>query len=256
MRKFLVYLIIFVFAIGLGYWAQQLKPSEDPLVLTIDTDYVIAYQEDGIFDVIMFTNAPSHPLFKKDHVLRVIMKDETKDMFFELNLSNLSLGSQEMYLHQIWTRMIFSFSIPYFSEDVMIEDASLSIELFDEQNYQVRLGQFYLYSGYQEIDWTHLSGQKQSQVLLSRLGTIYIGLSNDAYHVSKVSLGGLDDSTFDHQNDELIIHIPNEAYLLFDPAILITFEDGSVGLIPNFLYIIDHMLLKESGPLINHYALY
>ncbi len=256
MRKFLLYLIIFLGAMGLGYLAQKVQPKEEPVVLTIDTEYVISFQEEGRFDVILFTNQKTHPLFQKDYVLRVMLHDTSLDLFFELNLLDITEGTKEIYLHETFTRMIFSFSIPYFSEDLFVDDAMLSFELFDQESYLFRIGKFALFTHYPTIDWTHLSGRKSDGMLLSRLGLAYIGLDQETYHVTKVSIGFMDDLHFTHENNELIIDVPNEDYLLYDPAILITLEDLSLWLVPNFLYIIDHMLLKESGPLINHYALY
>jgi len=256
MRKFLLYLIIFFGAIGLGYFAQKVKPKEEPLVLTIDTDYVIAYQEGGRFEVILFTNQASHALFQKDQVLRVMLHQESEDIFFELQLLAILEGSKEIYLHETFTRMIFSFAIPYFSSDLYLDEAALSFELFNQDSYLFRLGKFSLLSSYPTIDWTHLSGRKESGVLLSRLGIASIGLNHEMYPVTKVSIGTMHDLPFTHENDELAIEVMHEDYLLYDPAILITLEDESIWLVPNFLYIIDHMLLKESGPLINHYALY
>ncbi len=256
MRKLLLYLIIFMGAMGLGYFAQKVKPKEEPVVLTIDTDYVIAYQEEGRFDVMMFTNQPSHSLFQKDRVLRVMLQHESLDTFFELNLIDITEGTKEIYLHETFTRMIFSFSTPYFSEDLSIDKAMLSFELFDQETYLFRMGRFTLLSGYPTIDWTHLSGRKGEGVLLSRLGIAYIGLNHEIYPVKKVSIGTMNDLHFTHENHELVIEVKHEDYLLYNPAILVTLHDDTVWLIPNFLYIIDHMLLKESGPLINHYALY
>ncbi|RJX26801.1 MAG: hypothetical protein C4537_01675 [Acholeplasma sp.] len=256
MRKLLIYLIFLFGALGLGYFAHQVKPDEFPELLTIDTDYVISYQEEGRFEVMMFTNQPSHALFQKEEVLRVIMKDQITEVMFELSLLDITQGTKEVYLHQAWTKMIFGFRIPYFSDDIYLEDMTLSFELFDQQEYLIRLGKFSLYASYPLLDWTHLSGNKQEGELLSRLGTIYIGVSSEEFQIRSVAIGSMNDLRFTHMEDELMITVPKESFLLFNPSIHITTEDGNEWIIHNFLYVIDHMLLKESGPLINHYALY
>lgn len=256
MRKLLLYLLIVLGALGLGYLARDVKPSYHPTLLSIDTDYIIAYQDESKFDIILFTNDPTHPLFQMDEVLRIIAMDDSSSILFELHLLEIQFGHREVYLHQTWTRIIFSFTIPFFSEDLYLPDFQLRFELFNQQEYLIKMGKMTLLTTRESLDFDHLSGEKIRGSLQSRLGTIHVGIKNETYQIDSVSLGSLHQINFTHHDDLLSIVIPKEDYLLYNPALLITTEEGKTWIIANFLYVIDHMLLKESGPLINHYALY
>jgi len=63
------------------------------------------------------------------------------------------------------------------------------------------------------------------------------------------------DINFSCNNQQLIISIDSAFYLLYDVPIIITCRDGTRQVIDNFRYIIDYVILKESGPMINVYTL-
>ena len=80
----------------------------------------------------------------------------------------------------------------------------------------------------------------------------YIGLLKP---ITQIEIGTHVNLSFQMIEDTLTIHIPNDDYLLYDVPLRLHFDDGTTFTMPNFMYIVDYQILKESGPMINVYQL-
>lgn len=258
MKKALFYLSIILLALLLGYTISEMRPKQVKKIVTIDTEYAFVMEEGQWGTLLYYINDDQHELTKITSYARIILSDHLSSSLVELTLYDLEIGHDEVYLGEYFKRVILTFMMPVLSNDWVFEDAYLEIETTSDQSYQVRLGRLTFYQkSYDEakFNWISLDGRKKVNDLRSRLGEIEVTFEGEIPSISHIEIGTKAPLTFSIDQHILKISIFEIDYLLYEVPIIITFEDGTKQTISHFRFMIDYMMLKESGPLINVYTL-
>ena len=258
MKKYLFVAIAIMILFAMGFLVSTMKPEERNLLLTVDTEYSFVMGENSKGTVMYYVTDHDHPLTKMNQMMRVIIYDQSVDQRLDVNVVDLEIGHEEIYLKDRYYRIMITFDMPKLSHDMIFDDAYMTIELMDQLSFSMRLGRVsLLYKSADEpyLNWTSLSGLKKEGDLRSRLGEINVSYEGDCPVIDHIDIGTTADITFTCSNQQLIISIDSAFYLLYDVPIIITFHDGTRQVIDNFRYIIDYVILKESGPMINVYTL-
>lgn len=258
MKRIFLYISLLMLSAILGYIIFRMKPDQEKKVLTVDTEYAYVMKDDAIGTFMMYVSDETHDICNENRYMRMILEDKDKETKIELSLLDIEIGHEEYYLKEAYVKVFISFDIPIMTEDIVFDDAYLTLELTDQQNYEVRLGRVTFFKDAhdeQGLNWTSLSGIKQSNDLRSRIYEITVSCDGVTEEIEKIDVGSKHLTTFSFDQQNLIITIEDADYLLYDVPIVITFVNGERQVIANFRYIIDYVILKESGPMINVYTL-
>jgi len=229
-----------------------------PKVLTIDTTYTYLSGENQKMEVSLYINHKHHPINDQQAYQFIYLSDQEKTKRIEVELINIKKGHFETYLHETYQQITLYFKLPYISANLDMMDAYLNITLINQANYQFFLGDFFysnIYSDGEFLDWTGLHGLKEENQFISRLKTIIIPFTHLEKEIENISLGTTDFTTFKIEEKTLHLTIEKRSQLLFNVPLIITYHDQSIQTISNFRYFIDYQTLKESGPMVNIYAL-
>jgi hypothetical protein len=258
MKKYLFVAIAIMILFTMGFLVSKMKPEERNLLLTVDTEYSFVMGENSKGTVMYYVTDIEHPLTKISQIMRVILYDQSNDQRLDVNVVDIEIGHEEVYLKERYYRIMITFDIPKLSHDMIFDDAYMTIELMDQLSFSMRLGRLSLYDHSTDepyLNWTSLSGLKNEGDLRSRIGEIIVSYEGDCPTIDHIDIGTTADLNFTCNNKKLIISIGSAFYLLYDVPIIITYHDGTRQVIDNFRYIIDYVILKESGPMINVYTL-
>jgi hypothetical protein len=258
MKRALFYLAVILMSVLLGLLLNNMEPKKVVKLLTVDTEYAYLMEKDAIGTIFFYLNQPQHKITSKEAISRVILHDQKKASLVELNLYMIEKGHEEIYLNESFTKYLLHFVLPRLSEDWVFEDAYVTIELSDQREYSIRLGRFTFFAKSSEepyLDWTSLEGQKAKNDLRSRLKTIVITYAGSIKDIESIEIGSNVHLTYETLEKTLTIHIPNDSYVLSYVPVIILYTDGSKDTISHFLFFNDYVMLKESGPMINVYAL-
>ena len=258
MKRMSFYLIVLALVLMMGYLLHRMRPQTVNKLLSIDTEYSFLMEDDRQGSFLLFINSEKHELTAIENYARILLKDHANDSLIELSLFQVSLGDQEIYMKESFYRLSIAFLVPTLQQDWIFDDAYLTIELKDQREYEFRLGRVSFYQESHDevkLSWTGLSGIKKANDLRSRLYRITIDYEGELPFIEMIDVGTCAAVTFYHEHQKLFIDLETSDYLLYDVPIVITYQDGSRQTISNFLYVVDYMLLKESGPMINVYTL-
>ncbi len=258
MKRMSFYVIVLALVLTMGYILHRIRPQTVNKLLSIDTEYSYLMEENREGSFLLFINSKKHELTAIENYARILLKDHGDDSLIELSLFEISLGDQEIYMKESFYRLSITFLVPVLQQDWIFDDAYLVIELKDQKEYELRLGRVSFYHVSHDeakLSWTSLSGIKRANDLRSRLYLITIDYEGELPLIEKIDVGTRSNVTFYHDYQKLFIELATSDYLLYDVPIVITYQDGSRQTISNFLYVVDYVLLKESGPMINVYTL-
>lgn len=256
MKRLSFYIITVLLAIVLGYFLHNMRPKMIPKVITVDTEYSFLMGDGEVGTLMFYVNDRNHALTKLSSYERIVIYDDSDHHMMELSLVTLSLGHEEIYLSERYFRVLMTFKLPFSNHDFRFNHAYISIDLIDEVHYDFRLGKvFFLKTSHDDVlfDYHMLEGRKKDNDYMSRLHHIYVGLTDIKGDISSIYVNPSREVTFIIEDQMLIITIPYDHYLLYETPIRIQFVDGTIHHVPNFRYMIDYMILKESGPLLNIY---
>ena len=258
MKHIIFYVLTACCACIIAYIIMHNTEEKHPKLLTIDTTYSYIYDDQQTIEIIFYINHKKHPLndIRAYDYLYLANEDETKRI--EVELKSVSKGHFESYLGETYQQIILQVKCPYVDGYYEIEHVFLKINLVNQQNYMIRLGDLFIHqkeSPDQYLVWQSLYGMKSENQFVSRLAEIHVPYETLEKPISSVSIGTNDLITFQLEDNILKITILYQEKLLFQVPVILTFDDESIQIIDNFRYIIDYQLLKESGPLVNIYAL-
>ncbi|MFH0767854.1 MAG: hypothetical protein ABH890_01105 [Bacillota bacterium] len=209
-------------------------------------------------EIALYTNDIEHPIayFPSYASIELCNQAETKKLL--MPLEKLSYGFEENYLNETYYQIILYLKLPDLDQDFLIEDLWINIFLVNDDHYTFSLGAFSLMaekSNTSALEWNALDGKKNAQSYLSRLGTIEIEYQSLNKTVETILIGIEYAIDYVIEADKIVLTIPLENMLLDNVPIIIRFTDGTKQTISNFRYMIDYQILKESGMLIETYAL-
>jgi hypothetical protein len=258
MKPLISYLFLIILALftTLILVNQETKPSGK--LLTVSTQHFYVRNEEDLIEFMVFINLKNHPLTRVDSYAHVYITDATQTKKLELDLRKIDAGHQESYLKETYQAYYLKFKMPYLDGHFQIEDAYLSITLQNDDTYILKVGSFVLETvgdNTEILFWTSLNGLKKENQFLSRLSQIHIAFDTLSQAIDYIHLGPYIDSSYEMKEEKLIITIKEAPYLLYQLPMIIHFVDGKRQVILNFKYLQDYQILKESGMLINHYAL-
>ena len=256
MRTVLYYLLTVLLAITLGYFLMNMRPKSIPKVITVDTEYSFLMGDDERGSFVIYINEKHHDLTKISHYDRLYIYDNHDESKIELSLLTVALGHEEMYLSERFYRIIITFKLPFSNHDFSFKDAYIGIDLNSQAHYDFRLGKVYFMKPSNDsvrCDYETLEGRKKIDALLSRLHYIYLTSFESDHTLLSIYLNPDREVMFTYEQGLLVMTIPDDLYLLYNTPIRLHFIDGSIYHIPNFNYMMDYIILKESGPLINSY---
>jgi len=251
-----LFLIITALFIALIIVNQEEKLSGK--LLTVRTQHVYIFNEDDLIEFMIFINIKNHPLTHEHSYAQTYITDDRQHKKLELDLRKIDTGHKESYLKETYQAYYLKFKMPYLIGNFEIEDAYLSITLQNDDHYMLSLGSFVLLFVEQQSEplfWSALNGVKKENQFLSRLSQIHIAFETLSSVIEEIHLGPFIESSFEIKDEKLIIYIKEDSFLLYQLPIIIDYRDGQRQVILNFKYFQDYQILKESGMLINHYAL-
>lgn len=258
MKKAIIYLAIIILSTIIGFIISDMKPNRCIQLITVDTEYSFLMEENQTGNILFYTNDHDHDVTDMSQYARIILSDHENYSKIELSLFDVEVGHDEVYLGEIFHRVILTFMLPSLSADWIFEDAHLSIELMNQSEYELRLGRVSLFQksyDEQKLTWHSIEGHKAMNQTISRLGEITVELDGDHFLIQDVLIGTFENISFRVEHDVLKITINHANYLLYETPIILVFSDGSRQTISHFRFMIDYVILKESGPLMNVYPL-
>ena len=258
MKRILFYISVVILAIVTGYVISRIKPDRVDKLVTIDTEYSFLMGDGELANFLYYVNDETHELTDINAFARIILEDHLSLSKVELTLYDLEVGHEEVYLGETFKRIILTLMVPKLTEDWIFDDAYLKVETKMQESYEMRLGRVtFFQKSYDDLsyNWKSLDGRKQINDLRSRLAEIDIEFENAISNIKGIDIGTKAPLTYKISETKLTISITQIDYLLYEVPVVITFMDGSKLTISHFRYMIDYMMLKESGPLINVYTL-
>jgi hypothetical protein len=258
MKHIIFYVFIAMLAVFMTYIILNNKPEQSPKLLTINTTYSYLYDENKQMEIPLFINHKDHPLNEEESYQALYLSDEFDQKRLEVSLSSIKKAHFESFLGETYQLVILVLDLPYIDGSFEIIDTYLHIGLVNQDSYEFLIGDIFInyqLSDYDALIWESLYGLKEENKFLSRLSEIHIPYQSLDKEISSISLGSNDMLSYTISDNILKIHILHQDKLLYDVPVIITYNDQSIQTINNFRYIIDYQLLKESGPLVNIYAL-
>ncbi|MCR3905892.1 MAG: hypothetical protein NUK62_02520 [Tenericutes bacterium] len=229
-----------------------------PKVITVSKSYAYHYDPNQSIEIPLYLNQANHPLSELTSYSSVYISNEDHSKKLELELIRVVKGHEESYLNERYQLYTLTFNMPYLDNLFDIDDCYLNINLINDDNYEFIIGTFSLYhvhTSTNHLNWTSLSGMKKEHTFLSRINKIIIEYDTLTEMIDYIEIGPYIESTYELTENQLIIHIESDDYLLDNVPIIIYYASNEQQVIENFRYIIDYQILKESGMLIHIYAL-
>ena len=247
--------IIFLMMVVMIINHQEKPPMR---LLSTQKYYSYLYEDEKQMQVVLYINDLTHPIVNQESYESINLSnlDQTKNL--EMTLNKVTLDSEEVYLNETYMQMTLFMEIPNLNQDFQIEDLYLEIHLVNEDAYFISLGSLsliYTLSNSDYLDWTALDGLKNASFFISRLGEVTIEYQTLDQEIEKILIGYNYEAEFSIYPDSLVLTIPFENLLLDEIPVIIYFQSGHVQTIANFRYMFNYQILKESGLLINTYAL-
>lgn len=258
MRTLIFYLFTALVSFFMAYIIFNNKEKPIPKILTIDTTYTYLAEENQKMEVSLYINHKHHPLNDKQSYQFLYLSDQDETKKLEVELLDIKKNHYENYLNETYQQVTLLVKLPYITGNIDILNAYINITLTNQETYSFFIGKFfytYMYMDGDFLDWTGLQGLKAENQFISRLQTIVIPFHTLSKDIREVSVGSHDRITYEIKDQKLHLYIDYDAHLLFHVPIIITYTDSSIQTISNFRYFIDYQTLKESGPLVNMYAL-
>jgi len=259
MKTWMFYVVSLVLITGMGIIIYFDKPEVPKQLLSIRREYALISEEDETIDISLYLNVFDHDIIDSAKHISAYLSNASSSKKIEVILKNIQKGQRESYLEMIWTEWVFIYELSLFGYDYEIEECYLNLTLESGDEYRILIGKLYISNLDEQtdhLDWHDLSAKKRVDSLFSRIDQIDIGYISLDVPIEKVSVGTGIECTFEIDEQSIKINIPDDHYLLNRVPIILSFEDGSVQLIQNFTYFIEHQLLKESGMLVTTYALH
>ncbi|MDI6451978.1 hypothetical protein [Peloplasma aerotolerans] len=229
-----------------------------PKVITVSKSYAYHYDSNQSIEIPIYLNQADHPLSDLSSYSMVYIANEDATKKLELDLIKVLEGHHESYLNETYLLYTLIFNMPYLDNLFEIADCFIHIDLINDDSYELMIGTFSLYhiqTSSKNLEWTSLSGMKQEHSFLSRLNKIIIEYATITETIDYIEISPHIETTFELKDNQLIIYIENDNYLLDNVPVIIHYANNEQQVIENFRYIIDYHILKESGMLINLYAL-
>jgi len=258
MRNLIFYLCVGLLSATLVVISINNVPKRIRKVIFVETTYTYLAKENLEMDVFLYVNMKNDPLTDQNAYDYLYLSNLGDTKRLEVSVKGISSSHYETYLGEDYLKCRLTLVMPYLFGHFEIKDLYLSVFLENREHYQFQLGSLFISdieSTSNHFDWIGLNGIKKENVLLSRLGEIHIDYHQLNNPISELSLGTDDQVSFSLMQDKLIISIAQKNSLLYNVPIIITYADGTHQVIDNFPYIIDYQVIKESGPLLNVYAL-
>jgi hypothetical protein len=258
MKSFLFYVTVILLVSLLVIIIKQNEVMIEKRVLTVAQYYSYRSVEEGRMEVPIYLNEEKHPLSNPESYLSIYFSNLDESKKIEMPLKEIQYGHVETYLNGIYHQYLLVLELPYLDHDFLIEDLYMHIELINMDQYSFYLGSFslvYLSDSENVMDWTGLNGSKEEHCFLSRLKKIYIDYDRLEVEIDRIEIGVDMEVLFTIHENRITLDIPDGDYLLNDVPIIIYYSNQQIQIIDNFRYLVDYQILKESGPLINAYAL-
>jgi len=258
MKSFLFYVTVIILVSALVIIIKQNEVMIEKRVLTVAQYYSYRSVEEKRMEVPIYLNEEKHPLSNPESYLSIYFSNLDESKKIEMPLKEIQYGHVETYLSGVYHQYLLVLELPYLDHDFLIEDLYMHIELINMDQYSFYLGSFsmvYLLDSEDLLDWTGLNGSKKEHTFLSRLQEIYIDYESLVGEIDRIEIGVHMEVVFTILENRITLEIPDADFLLNDIPIIIYYNDNQIQIIDNFRYLVDYQILKESGPLINAYAL-
>lgn len=257
MKSFIFYITVILLVSMLVLIIKNNEVKVIGKILTVAQYYSYVSDEEKKMEIPIYLNKEHHPLSDAESYLSIYFSNQDESKKIQMDLNRVKYGHVESYLNEIYHQYLLEFELPYLDYDFVITDLYIHVELINSDQYEFYLGSFSLrcISRSDEVmNWTGLHGNKEENSFLSRLKEIYVDFESVSESISQIEIGADYIVLFTVLDNRMTLVIPNEAYLLNDVPIIIYYSNNQVQVIPNFRYLIDYQILKESGPLIKAYA--
>lgn len=257
MMRLMLYVLSLMLLASLIWIFQNNHPKMEPIGLTLQRDYLYL-DGDAIMEVDLFINQKDHPLIHLEYHLASYLMDVNQTKRLELSLLGIEKTHEERYLNMAFHAFRLRFLLPEFNQTYVMEDAFLNLHLASNKTYTFSVGRLHVFSkkpNAESMIWTALSGSKKPFSYHSRLHEITVKFEQMPVAIASIDVGFNQYASFWIQENTLTIQLPDEPFLRNAMPFIIHFENGERVLFERFIYFHDYQLLKESGPLVNLYAL-
>lgn len=259
MKKVFVIVVIIIFSAMLVYLAFNNEPKQSAKIISVKKDYSYVYNNNTYLELALFINKVDQPLLYKDNYQSLYLESGDETHKLKVQLIDIVQKHQETYLNEKYNLYILQVLIPVLNESFIIDDAYLNIELINHESKLIKLGRISLYyisdQNNTKLTWENLSGFKNSEIKLSRIGTVSI-LFNDYINdilINNIKINEFTSLTYEINNNVLTINIPFEQYLLNQFSVIINYNDNINLVISNFPFVEDFEILNNSVSLISVY---
>jgi len=254
MKKIYPYLIIPIFIILLTIILMDRKEQPNNKVITVLSNNTNLYHKENKIEFLFYINNNKHPLTNKDSYRDIIIKDIDENKALNLKLLDISYSHKEIYLKENYYAFNLIFDSVNLTNNYLINEAYLSINLINDENYLFKVGKFnitYLNDGI-ELPWSNLDSSKESEEDLS-ISNIIIELNENISNILNVYTNINESLKYDYTNDKLIISLNyiNKLYNNNLPIIVETINNTYY--INNHKYFVDYNLLNKSNEILNIY---
>lgn len=255
MKKYVSYVIITVLCIAaiiMIYFNQETMSNK---AITI-SQYYSVMEEFSHIDVPIYVINDDHLLTKKDAYASLYLKNSDASKKIQVTLKQITLDGMDTYLHDEYSKFMLEIDLPALYEDFYIEDCYLDITFINGTHLEFEIGMFsYLHieDDVDDLFWTSLEAVKNVDCNIARMGKIKMTYEPMNKTIRDVSIGFNQPISFTVKDEELMMTIAYDDYVLLGCPIAIYFDDHTVQIIDYVSYIRENNMLKTSGLLIHIY---
>jgi hypothetical protein len=231
-------------------------------VITVSTSYRYLLEEDGVYELFIYTNDLNHPILDQKYHELTFLSDHFQNKKIEIEVVDLNVEYYEKHLSEKYARVKIRYRINLIGSYMSIEDVYLMIALTNDDLYQFYLGDIHFITEANDgkLKIKTLYGEKRTDVPFSRLKHVYVTLEeNENISIESIISAYDKEHSFNYQDQVLQIIIDKEDKILHNlPFVIKYIKDHQVYEfhINNFRYVIEYETLNENGVLLNFYGLH
>jgi hypothetical protein len=221
------------------------SPKEDESILSLDTHYVYTDRFSNEIEFSFFTSNFDSPLLEKDLYIVSYLTNNLER--YDISIKYISAGHIETYKDKSYLEVIIECSIQGFSSSRVIDDISLVIKLSNDLETSIYLGTFeyIIEKNDKSFELIALEGKKTNDGR-TRIDEVIMEVSNLNKTIKEIKCSNLYGSTFFINDNQITIHLVNEAKLLYNFPLIIEFMDSSKQVIENFKYVNDYEMILNN----------
>lgn len=254
MKKVILYIISFIIIILISFFIFK-KDEIKSEIISVNKAYSLT-DDQNLYINLYFTKK-DHLITKYDAIYNINISNDISKL--TLDFQNVNYVGMEYYLNKDYYIYQYELLLPSVEERLIINDAIFNINLENGVKYNFEIGKISLEPVItnNNYTWTKLEGRRLDYNLYPRIGLVNVLFLNLDYNLINYITDSFNNKLVYYHNEDnendLLINIKNENYILDAFPLSIHFLNGEILQLPYFNYMLLSNVLNEAGPLLNVY---